>query len=635
MAITHDSMEWQQSFGRRLRFLRTLAKLTQGELAGRLQITVEHLSNMERGASAPSFGMVVRLAEALGTEPANLFLFIPGEARNGSKGPGDASRDVEWTRYVSAVGRVEYDAHAGKFFWSDSLYRMLGLEPGEAEAGPVTFLRHVHPEDLERAAQSVAEVFAGQDQPVQSCRVLRKDGEERFVFTHRSLERDEAGRILRMVGVVVDVTEQRRLLDSLRTMHASLEERVRERTQGLAETVRRLEEEVGRRARAEAQARENEWRLRSLGDNLIGGAVFQVVQEADGTRRLAYASAGLAGLLGIGPRQGAPGLERMLAAIHPEDRAEFLADMERCSATGEPLRREVRFLRPDGSQVWVRIQAAHRPGMSQEMVCDGLALDVTDLKRAEADRGVAVQRLQRAHALARLGHWEYRSGEDADWWSDEIYEALGLEPQSRPATMELFLAHIHPDDREAVTRELRAAVAEQREYRASYRLIRQDGSPAFGYSLGRPVPGSRPGKAVYHGTYLDVTEHREACAAAQAESERLRALLAVSGMGTWAWEGDAVRLDPAACRILGLDPDPGRVSAAEVGSWLAPEDQGRLPRRDERGPVRIEFRTVARVRPPGGGERRVLLAGCLHRNPKGRATRAEGVFLDLDGLPPA
>jgi len=618
--------DWRLLFGHRLRFLRTLENLTQGELAGRLGITVEHLSNMERGSSAPSFAMVVRLAEALGTEPANLFLFACGRGRR----PDGEDPDSGWTHYIAAAGSYEYLAHTGRSIWSDSLYRILGAEPGELEPSFETFIRHVHPGDRERALRAVSELLAGREVPMQGFRVRRKDGRERYVLTHRAVERDSAGRLARLHGVVLDVTEQSLLQDSLRTMHASLEERVRERTLGLAETVQRLEQEVGRRTRAEALARESESRLRSLGDNLAGAAVFQLAVAPDGALRLALASAGLAALIGAGSEPGPPGLEQVLAAVHSEDREALAAELRQAAAAGRTLCREVRFPRRDGSVAWVRLQAVCRDAGSLGRVCDGLALDITDLKRAEEERRLAVQRLQRAHALAKLGHWEYRPADGSVWWSDEIYEAFGYEPQSRPITLEFFLSHIHPDDREAVARNVAATQARLGEYRDTYRVVRKDGSPGYGYCIGSPVKGGTPGEMLYHGTYLDVTEHKAASAAIQAESRRLKELMAGARLGSWVWEGETVRCDPTACRILGLDPDQGTFPAEQGRAWVDAEDLKRLPDRNETGPVQAAFRTTVRVRPPDGVLRRVLLTGVLYRNPKGRTTWAEGLVLSLD-----
>jgi transcriptional regulator with XRE-family HTH domain len=52
-------------FGAHLRELRTARGLTQGQLADRCRSNVPFISNLERGLSAPSLAMLLRLAEAL------------------------------------------------------------------------------------------------------------------------------------------------------------------------------------------------------------------------------------------------------------------------------------------------------------------------------------------------------------------------------------------------------------------------------------------------------------------------------------------------------------------------------------------------------------------------------------------
>lgn len=62
-----------QVFGRRLRFLRTMAGMTQARLAEDSGISVDHLSKIERGLSCPSFPVIARLAEVMGVSPSSLF----------------------------------------------------------------------------------------------------------------------------------------------------------------------------------------------------------------------------------------------------------------------------------------------------------------------------------------------------------------------------------------------------------------------------------------------------------------------------------------------------------------------------------------------------------------------------------
>ena len=69
--------------GKRLRARRAALGLKQDELAARLFVTRQTISNYERGLSEPDLDMLRRLAEALETEPAVL-LGSETAARKGS-----------------------------------------------------------------------------------------------------------------------------------------------------------------------------------------------------------------------------------------------------------------------------------------------------------------------------------------------------------------------------------------------------------------------------------------------------------------------------------------------------------------------------------------------------------------------
>jgi transcriptional regulator with XRE-family HTH domain len=62
-------------FGRRLRQIRRQKDLTQEQLAEAVGISVEFLSNMERGINAPSFETLEKLTQVLQVPPEELFKF--------------------------------------------------------------------------------------------------------------------------------------------------------------------------------------------------------------------------------------------------------------------------------------------------------------------------------------------------------------------------------------------------------------------------------------------------------------------------------------------------------------------------------------------------------------------------------
>lgn len=62
-------------FGRRLRQLRLQRNLTQERLAEGAGVSVDLISNIERGINAPSFETLERLAESLRVSVKDLFVF--------------------------------------------------------------------------------------------------------------------------------------------------------------------------------------------------------------------------------------------------------------------------------------------------------------------------------------------------------------------------------------------------------------------------------------------------------------------------------------------------------------------------------------------------------------------------------
>ncbi len=62
-------------FGKNLRKIRRRKDLTQEKLAETLGVSVEFVSNMERGVNAPSFETIEKIANAFDLSAAQLFDF--------------------------------------------------------------------------------------------------------------------------------------------------------------------------------------------------------------------------------------------------------------------------------------------------------------------------------------------------------------------------------------------------------------------------------------------------------------------------------------------------------------------------------------------------------------------------------
>jgi len=123
----------------------------------------------------------------------------------------ESREGLERTQEMAHLGSWELDLVAGRLAWSDEVYRIFGLQAQEFGATYEAFLEHVHPDDR----QAVDAAYSGslaenRDGYEIEHRVLRTaTGEIRYVLERCRHVRDAAGKIVRSLGMVHDITELR------------------------------------------------------------------------------------------------------------------------------------------------------------------------------------------------------------------------------------------------------------------------------------------------------------------------------------------------------------------------------------------------------------------------------------------
>lgn len=129
-------------------------------------------------------------------------------------------------------------------------------------------------------------------------------------------------------------------------------------------------------------------------------------------------------------------------------------------------------------------------------------------------------RLQMALKGGHVGLWDRDFEHDTVLWSDEHYRILGFEPGSVPASYELMLSAIHPEDREAVEAMFFESKAEGRPLYCEYRVVRPDGSVRW-IEAQAQYERNGEGKTVRMlGVLSDITRRKQA-EAALLQSEKL------------------------------------------------------------------------------------------------------------------
>jgi PAS domain S-box-containing protein len=119
---------------------------------------------------------------------------------------------------IAHLGSWELNLTNNHLAWSDEVYRIFGLKPQEFDATYEAFLNSVHPDD--RAAVDTAyssSLREGRDSYEIEHRVVRKKtGEIRVVYEKCEHIRDKSGKIIRSIGMVHDITEQKKAEQQIR-----------------------------------------------------------------------------------------------------------------------------------------------------------------------------------------------------------------------------------------------------------------------------------------------------------------------------------------------------------------------------------------------------------------------------------
>ena len=266
---------------------------------------------------------------------------------------------------------------------------------------------------------------------------------------------------------------------------------------------------------AQQNLRASEGRLR-LAEGLVSAGVWEwnirtnKVYWSDGYRRLVDY-----------PLGEEPTYEKGIANIHPEDRPRvlsYLEDLFRQHLHNWVL--EYRILTATGRVRWVSGNGQiyyDDDGRPSHMV--GINVDITARKAAEQQLRNNEARMRLLLQHARVGGGEWDPAERTCRWSDEMYEVLGLD-RALPSSFAVWLARIHPEDREYVGELLhRLLEGSEDQFQYEYRFIGSDGVLRYIHDRGMVVRESDGRSSRLVGVSFDITNRQPQESFATARSQ--------------------------------------------------------------------------------------------------------------------
>lgn len=218
--------------------------------------------------------------------------------------------------------------------------------------------------------------------------------------------------------------------------------------------------------------------------------------------------------------------EASLASVHDDDKDRMRAACDRSLADGTRFDETYRIYRRDSGISYVRaIGEAYRDEAGAIIGFRGTLQDESEQREAEEALRLSGARLQEAHRLARLGHWQYDGASEMFAVHGPVFTELGYaEDPAKFSAAESF-AGVYQEDSKHLSELFRRSMTEGCRLETIFRLEADDGSLVHLHLIGEVVRDAQ-GKIVgMYGTTQDVTEVAVANEALSNSEARLRATM--------------------------------------------------------------------------------------------------------------
>jgi PAS domain S-box-containing protein len=405
---------------------------------------------------------------------------------------------------ASRTGRYAWRPGADTLEWSPGLVAIYGLmAPPSAEEG---FTKLVHPDDRTRVeGETSSFLSSGAETYDHRFRIIRPDGQIREIIDRGVIERDARGDVLALRGLNIDVTPDR-------PRHSP----------DIAGAGGDVRDELGE---LEALYRDAPVGLALFDRDLRFLRINQVLADINGFSVEAH-------------------LGRTAWDLLPDLQESAEVAMRRVLETGVPLR-----------NIPVTGETPAQPGVKREW-CEhfypvrdregrifGLAVlceEVTEQRRAEAALRDSEERLRRASEAAGFGVHEFDPALQETYWSDGMYQILGLPKQAQVFFADA-ISTLHPDDRDRIRARMEEIQRREGPYEIECRIRRPDGEVRWVQDRGAatgPVDPDTGLVARVTGTLLDITARKAAEDQQRRIGDAFSSMIARSPFGIYLVDAD-------------------------------------------------------------------------------------------------
>ncbi|XGV97133.1 MAG: PAS domain-containing protein [Leptolyngbya sp. BL-A-14] len=506
------------------------------------------------------------------------------------------------------IGSWDWNILTNQLSWNENHARLLGLDPQHCEVSYETWHDRVHPEDIDRVEAAIQQALSSRTRFAEDYRVRHPDGTLHWMTGKGQAIYNEAGQPLRMIGVMLDITDRKQAETALQQLNQELEARVQERTATLQASEARLRE-------AQRIARLGDWEFDLTTQKIIWSQELFRLFELDST-------------------QGEPTYTEHLQSFFPESRAQLEQAVEQAVTLGKPYELELQFRRADGSAGWVLGRGeAVRNEQGAVVKLFGTALDISRRKQAEQAVRESEHRFATLAAAAPDAIFRFDASLNCVYANQRWSEMTG-----RPTEAGMgwgWVDTIHPEDRAQTSTDVAQWFQTHQPgdvCRHEARILRPDGSVVWYFCQMLPETDASGAMIGYVGTLTDISDRKQAEAQLHQVSNRLTLAIKSGSIGIWDWNvvDNVLTWDERMHELYGIPPNQFTNLYEAWANSLHPDDrllaetaiQQALAGEKDYDP---EFRVLH----PDGTIRFIKAYALVERNEQGEPQQMIGINYDI------
>jgi PAS domain S-box-containing protein len=556
----------------------------------------------------------VSLLKGADGDPPLIFAFVEDITQR--KRTEEALRESEQRfRLATRAGKMfayEWDAATDVLVKSGECAEILGTEPVSNVTSGQEVLAKVHPDDREKLQAADAALRPESPNLKVSHRMVRPDGKLIWMERTGRAHFDEQGKLLRIVGMVADITERMEAEEALRRSESKYRLFVSQSSEGIF--CQELDRPVP------VNLPEDEQVQRILHESYMG-----------------QCNEGLARMYGMTPCDFV-GM-RLTETLDASDPVNIELTRDFVRAGYRVVDRESHEVDPQGNN---RVFLNSMIGIVENGMLVrtwGIQRDITARRQAEEERARAEQALRESEQRFRLAiqagkmyAFEWDVATDTVSRSEEHRTVLGFSDPAQPLTRQQALARLHPDEQARAVSSNDQITPENPNTQVTYRMVRPDGSVIWLEKCARAFFDEQGRMLKVIGIVADITERKRAEETLHENEKNLADAQARAHLGSWVetFTDHKLTWSDELYRLWGLEPRCVEPSRAVFLDGVHPEDRAYVQQAlDASLKGARPFDCVHRVVRPDGSMRFAHAQGEPITNDHGQVVRFVGTVLDI------